>query len=546
MNTKAAENRHSLQKPADNFTRRLIRVRSVLLGFVLSVITVPAFAESFEFTEKPGDYAVGFKVVQQYDTTRTYLGRFDDTTGEPVKQNRARPIQTLIWYPAKQSPNQMHYDDYLLLSGSEDDFSRSAEQIAAVADFRLRDFVPPNMPASTIESIKQQTMWAARDASAIDAKFPVVIYAPSHNESAAENADLCEYLASHGYVVIASPSFGASNRWLGLTLADAETQASDIEFLVGYAPTLADADASHLAVIGYSWGGVANVLAAARDSRITALVGFDGGIRLVGKLVAEAKYVTPEHITVPYLYLSSRASSIEDLFRQEQDLSGDLLARLKYADLFVVTFDPVVHFQFASKHLRFLDVNEPAVFPGDYSLSETYQANGWIARYTLAFLDAELKSDAHAASWLARSPDANGFPKHAIKLEVDRGHGIPPTREAIAAELHRGGFTHANDVFAELRKQDAQFKLSPDEFVDWMENLQTQHKFDDAIEIGKQFVATYPERPGPLARLGDAFRMRGDTKQAIESYKKALAIDPANPFAREALKRATGASHQGG
>jgi tetratricopeptide (TPR) repeat protein len=521
-------------------------VRSVLLGCVLSVIAVSACAESFQFTEKPGEFAVGLKVVQQYDATRTYLGRVDDATGQPVTQNRARPIQTLIWYPAKQSSKPLHYGDYLLLTGSEDDFSRNADQIAAVADFRLQDFVPRTMPPSTIESIKQQTMWATRDAAAIDAKFPVVIYAPSHNESAAENADLCEYLASHGYVVIASPSFGANNRWLGITLADAETQAADIEFLVGYASTLADADASHLAVIGYSWGGVANVLAAARDSRITALVGFDGGIRLVGKIVSEAKYVTPERITVPYLYLSSRAMSIEDLFRQHQDLSDDLLARLKYADLFVVTFDPVVHFQFASKHLRFLDVNEPAVFPGDYSLSETYQANGWIARYTLAFLDAELKNDPRAASWLVRSPDANGFPAHAIRLEVNRGHGIPPTREAIAAELHRRGFTHATEVFAELRKQDAQFKLSPDEFVDWMENLETRHRFDDAIEIAKQFAATYPERPGPLARLGDAYRMQGDTKQAIAAYKKALAIDPDNPFAKEGLKQAAGVSHPGG
>ncbi len=518
----------------------------MLLGCVLSVVAASTHADSFAFTEKPGDYAVGFKVVQQYDTTRTYLGRFDDTTGEAITRNRARPIQTLIWYPARQSSNRMRYGDYLLLSGSEDDFSRSDDQIAAVAEFRLRDFVPPNMPAATIASIKNQTMWATRDAAPADEKFPVVIYAPSHNESAAENADLCEYLASHGYVVIASPSIGAHNRWLGLSLADAETQASDIEFLVGYAPTLVDADADHLAVVGYSWGGVANVLAAARDSRITALVGLDGGIRLVGKLVAETKYVTPERITIPYLYLSSRASSIEDLFRQEQDLSGDLLARLKYADLFVVTFEPIVHYQFASKHLRFLDVNEPAVFPGDYSLSETFQANGWIARYTLAFLDAELKHDARAASWLVTPPTANGFPPHAVKLEVNRGHGIPPTREALAAELHRRGFAHAGEVFAEIKKQDAQFKLSPDEFVNWIESLQTQHKMDDAIEIAKQFAAAYPERAGPFARLGDAFRMRGDRKQAIESYKKALAIDPTNPFANEGLKQAISASHPGG
>ena len=266
------------------------------------------------------------------------------------------------------------------------------------------------------------------------------------NESAAENAELCEYLASHGYVVIASPSFGANNRWMGLQLGDVETQASDIEFLVGYAATLSDADANQIAVIGYSWGGIANVFAAAGDTRIAALVGFEGGIRLVGKLVAAAPYVTPENIVVPYLYLSARPIPTEDLFRGNQDLSGDLLARLKYADLFIVTFEPLVHYQFAAKHLRFLDTKDPIAFPGDYSLSETYKAYGWLVRYTLAFLDAELKHDANAANWLTRSPDANGLPAHQVKLEVNRGKGIAPTREGIAAELHRRGFTDRKSV----------------------------------------------------------------------------------------------------
>ena len=189
-------------------------MRVVVADFVLLLGSIAAHAESFVFTEKPGDFAVGFKVVQQYDTTRTYLGRFDMTTGEPVTKNRARPIQTLIWYPATASGHRMHYGDYLILTGSEDDFTRDEKEIASVAEFRLLDYLPRDMPRSAVDEIKRQPMWATRDATPIDRKFPVVIYAPSHNESAAENAELCEYLASHGYVVIASPSFGANNRWM--------------------------------------------------------------------------------------------------------------------------------------------------------------------------------------------------------------------------------------------------------------------------------------------------------------------------------------------
>jgi len=50
------------------------------------------------------------------------------------------------------------------------------------------------------------SLWARRDAKAQTGKFPLVIYAPSFSAMSWENVDLCEYLASHGYVVIASPS----------------------------------------------------------------------------------------------------------------------------------------------------------------------------------------------------------------------------------------------------------------------------------------------------------------------------------------------------
>ncbi len=95
-------------------------------------------------------------------------------------------------------------------------------------------------------------LWAVRDAPMLTGKFPVVIYAPSFGSMSWENADLCEYLASHGYVVLASPDFGAASRSMTSDLTGIRAQAADISFLVGYAHTLEDADASRVAVAGFS------------------------------------------------------------------------------------------------------------------------------------------------------------------------------------------------------------------------------------------------------------------------------------------------------
>jgi hypothetical protein len=50
-------------------------------------------------TDPPGPYPVGLRVVEQYDLSRDYLSATDPYTGKATRGTRARPIQTLIWYP---------------------------------------------------------------------------------------------------------------------------------------------------------------------------------------------------------------------------------------------------------------------------------------------------------------------------------------------------------------------------------------------------------------------------------------------------------------
>ena len=75
-------------------------------------------------------------------------------------------------------------------------------------------------------------------------RFPLVIYAPSVNAPATENIELCEYLASNGYIVIASPSMGASSRSMTIDIAGANAEAQDISFQIDFAKTLPDVDLS--------------------------------------------------------------------------------------------------------------------------------------------------------------------------------------------------------------------------------------------------------------------------------------------------------------
>jgi hypothetical protein len=231
----------------------------ILIGFCsLCIWSGSVFAtpqtSSFEFLQKPGPYSVGLKVVDEYDRSRTYSTSPKDSSKSIVGDD-ARPLQTLIWYPSLRSTgNPMTVGDYTQLADTQIHFNAPDKE--------------GNRWRSQLKTSSDIPLWAVRDAKPAKGRYPVVIYAPSDSSVSWENADLCEYFASHGYVVLASPSMGASTRDMTHDLDGINAQASDISFLITYAKSLPDTELSEVAVVSWSWGGISSLFAAARDPRI--------------------------------------------------------------------------------------------------------------------------------------------------------------------------------------------------------------------------------------------------------------------------------------
>ncbi|WP_263377257.1 dienelactone hydrolase family protein [Granulicella paludicola] len=92
---------------------------------------------------------------------------------------------------------------------------------------------------------------AVRELEGASGHFPVIIYAPSFSQVPWENADLCEYIASFGYTVLAVPAMGVGPESTH-DVAGTNEQARDISFLMDYAKSLPEADLSEVAVVGYT------------------------------------------------------------------------------------------------------------------------------------------------------------------------------------------------------------------------------------------------------------------------------------------------------
>ena len=371
---------------------------------------------------------------------------------------------------------------------------------------------------------------AQRDAPLVRSRFPVVIYAPGAGGPSWENADLCEYLASYGYVVIASPNRGAVTRAMAFDVAGLNTQARDISFLVSYAQTLANTDMASVAVVGHSWGGLANVFAAARDQRIDALVGLDGSLRYFPALVKQAGDVHPDELTIPLLALLQADYSLEneDRYNSAEQLNGpNVLNSWTHGDLITAHMLGLTHVNFTSKWQRnlFAWTDYPQFDAGDYGREDGIVAYAWVARYTRAFLDGYLKHDSTSVAFLKKTPAENGVPLHVMTVSYRAGEGTPISFESFRAETGRQGFDHAADIYAAFQKRKSDFKLDDGALADWINELIGDHHREQALALLKLNVQLHPDSSNAYLRLGETYALFDQRQLAIDNYRLSLEKD---------------------
>lgn len=486
-----------------------------------------------QLTPAPGAYPVGMRVIAQSDPSRVTLAE-PDVFGHSRYGNRARPMQTLLWYPAAAGGAPLHYLDYLNTTVTEDDAALPEAELAkARAGFLRGD--------GAARARVQQAMLAVRDAAPAAGSYPVVVYAPSFAASAAENADLCEYLASHGYIVLASASRGARARMMTDDVDGLEAQAADIAYLVAYASKLPGADLEHVAVLGFSWGGMANVFAAAHSARIKALVSLDGSVRSYPQLIADSKTVTPAKVAVPMLSIGSAPQSIERL--NERDKSGavanSFLNSMKFADVYLATNNWMEHMNFSGLALR---TGSDGAFDA-YSRDELALASSWNARYVRAFLDAYLKGDAPSLAWLKQAPADHGVPRHMMAMTVHPASAAAPSAAAFLARFKAQQWRDAVPLYEAMRKDGPGFTMTPIDLNGWGYQLlrATPAQPRGAIELFKLAIVIEPKWGSVHDSLGEAYEAAGEKALAMAAYERALALDPSIDSSARRLKVLRGA-----
>ena len=496
------------------------RCRLLPLVFSLGIV----FAEPATATNpvlwgglEPGSYKVGFTVLRLKDPSRSF------------GSSSSRPIQVSLWYPVAQKTStakpRMPFSDYVALymtPVSSDRVLTSRDRTAAFDRYRKEWFLKEKQ--SDVARLLHTPTFCLRDAPPAEGHFPLVIYAPGYGAIPLTHTSTAEYLASHGYVVAMSPSQGESALGMTFDTAGQEEQVRDIEFTLGALRARPAIDSSRVALIGFSMGGGAVVIAGMRIPHVVAVISLDGSVAFdhTVDFLRQASGYSPARFRSPLLVLKAADDSEEDLSIVESLVASDReLIRLKDVEHHDFIASPVIS----------------SIVKGQITPSGK-RAYPFVTRIVLQFLDEHTSASntpLHLHAKEAEKSSAEpGEPTSDILLpKLD----VPDPQQLIHEAMESGDIDPLLNAQRDLSRQVNGIPLLTAGEMNMIGlKLLDQERNDKAIRIYELFVDLYPGNFFGLNVLGDLYRERNDAEKAKECYRRSLAIRPGNGGAMDGLK----------
>lgn len=436
-----------------------------------------------------------------FDDGATYGGR----TGGP------RPILVNVWYPAEGGGTTMTRAIYLhppqhppvaALAAALGSYARAITAREAFGDEAAA--LSPDLQRRFADYLAAP-LTAMRDAPPSSGRFPIVIYHAGAGSSYADNVELCEYLASHGYVVLGSAflrpdgtSFGIAQGW------------RDFDRLIAWAQQLRFADTTRVGGLGHSAGAqIMLEYAAEPHPRIRAFALLDTTIDYHG-------VVHPLHRIVPELLARRAAVTAPLLAIARPHAVFAFLDELDGSDRTYLTIPELEHDEFLGHGVTRSTLPDA---PADRAprVLAAYRA---VASAVGRFFDRELRGDRAAARHLAEltaSPLDGAAPRVEVRPPgarrpppYDASTGRPPSPRELRGVLDERGAAATIELLRARRAADPADPIyTRSEFAcSLLYELIGRDRRDDAILLYGYFHELHPELVDDLvlwARLAELF-----------------------------------------
>jgi tetratricopeptide (TPR) repeat protein len=470
---------------------------------------------------EPGRHAVGFMAFEKYDYSRSFEAK-KDYYGSPLPGERGRPVQVCVWYPAiadDADPRMVHAEYAFIYPGD----SRFFGFLGNLQDREVGvlHYIFNNDRGAVID-LQSEELAAVRDAPAAPGRFPLILYSPHFNISADENVILCEYLASHGFVVAGTHAYGPAGLRSGETPMDVEVLVDDLGFVLAAMHEFDFIDHDRLGVLGSGGGGVAALLFQMGNLYVDAVAGLNARFlysEYRDLAEASARYDI-RRASVPMMHICGGG---------REGFDPSLVDSLEYADRYALIFSEMSTLVFSSYRM-FLST----VFAPNEADSKAYEAT---CSYLLNFFEAYLNGSEGGRTFLGARPEANGLDFAEVVYSHVPGRELPPTPEQFMAIFQERGVDEAVAIFEKFRAENPGLVLFEEANCNYAGySLLQQGQAEAAVAVFRMNTEAYPNSANTWDSLAEAYLATGDEDGAAECYRMVLEVLPDDPAATDELR----------
>ena len=352
---------------------------------------------------KVGPYPVGAKTIVLVDSSRQ-----DKIIGGP------RTLVTEVWYPAVDSAKDTPYSTLKDYFGK--DFEKAMNKLMEEfgGDFQV--------------NISDAKLLSHRNVKIRDGKFPVVIFSHGNGGVRFQSVYMTEFLASHGYVVVAPDHTGNA----AVTVINGKVitfninsfaygmidRVFDIKFILDQLAIFNEKgsgsflsshlDLNNIGMSGHSFGAYTSISVASRDNRIKAI------------LPQAAPGYISENLKAPAMYmLSDKDQTIKE--------TGNAGIKMEFnmtdSPAFLVEFKNGGHFTFSNMCDIIPDFGDGCgtemIDGHEVKFIDYKEAYKDIDYYAVSFFGYYLKHQKEYAKYILTNPDKKEirFESNVIKLQ---------------------------------------------------------------------------------------------------------------------------------
>lgn len=499
--------------------KKKIIFSAALSAALTCTVIAPGYAQTFPTLQK-GPYSVGFTTSYQYDRSRPIL--FEQQSF-PDDQKTGRPIQINIWYPSNETGGQLTLLDYFKLTTKEVDFKAEVESVTQIVEVVIQEQLNTHgieiNKAGLINYLSvKNLMQASRDLAPAKGSFPIIIIGP---ETAFKWCYFAEFLASHGYVVVATPKAGSSEKLPDFerTLFDKETfvrsaeaSHSDLQYVTAYAKSRSFADKTKVGLFGYSSNISDGLGLITRGVSFDAIVSLEGSIGgyTGGEVLSMTPFYSPYAIKQPLLHIYSPAFGFNPYW----------IDQFKYCERTLIATYDIRH-----DHLTSLGILEEFI----PNISGQTKSSPRIAievsyQYALNFFDAHLKKKASALAFISKELSANKIPatfQQGVDSRLIGIKSLPANKTYDEHELNSiystNGFDAIEKIYAELVINNSQ-PFSKSTFFNFGRFLKTSEEREVWYTHYREAYKDFSE---PYFLLAQEKQRLKKSKEAIAYYEKA-------------------------